>query len=71
VTGVARRQTMPRRGRLGRALTAGLIIFGAALFAVGWIGATTGWIYASFDSHHVVSQIGGAVLFLAGLTRLR
>jgi hypothetical protein len=71
VTGVARRQTPPRRSRLGRALTAGLIIFGAALFVAGRLGAATGWMYTSFDPHHVISQIGGAALFLAGLMRLR
>jgi hypothetical protein len=48
-----------------------LIIFGAGLFVVGRIGASTGWVYASFDSHHVISQVGGVLLLLAGLTRLR
>ena len=71
VTEVARRQTPPRRGRLGRALTGGLIVFGAGLFAIGRIGAATGWMYTSFDPHHLISQIIGAVLLLAGLTRLR
>jgi uncharacterized membrane protein YfcA len=41
------------------------------LFAVGRIGAATGWMYSSFDPHHLISQIVGAVLLLAGLTRLR
>lgn len=71
MTGVAGRQTAPRRGRLGRALTGGLIVFGVGLFAVGRIGAATGWMYSSFDPHHLISQIVGAVLLLAGLTRLR
>jgi hypothetical protein len=70
VTGVARRRT-PRRRRLGRALTAGLIIVGAGLFAAGRVGAATGWMYTSLDPHHVISQIVGVVLLLAGLTRLR
>ena len=69
--GVPGRRTPPRRGRLGRALTAGLMFFGAALFVLGRIGASTGSVTVSFDPHHILSQIVGLLLLLAGLTRLR
>lgn len=71
MTGIPRRRTPPRRGRLGRALTAGLIVFGAMLFVLGRLGASTGLVTVSFDPHHAISQIVGVLLLLAGLTRLR
>jgi uncharacterized membrane protein YfcA len=48
-----------------------LIVFGAVLFLLGRIGASTGSMTVSFDPHHVISQIVGVLLLLAGLTRLR
>lgn len=51
------------RNRLGWPLFA----LGALLFLVGNITSRAGVVVLPFDTHHVVSQFGGAVLATVGL----
>jgi hypothetical protein len=65
----ARRPRLP--GSLHSALTGFLIAGGSAMFVLARIGAATGAITIPFDMHHVISQILGMGMLLAGLMRLR
>jgi len=53
------------------AITWLLITSGLTLFVLARLGAATGAITIPFDQHHVLGQIAGIVLLLAGLMRLR
>lgn len=44
-----------------------IAIAGLLLFLVGNIGARTGIVLLPFDPHHVVAQVGGALLGILGL----
>jgi len=39
-----------------------------ALFLTGNIGARTGIVLLPFDPHHVIGQIGGAIIGITGFT---
>lgn len=45
-----------------------LCFLGLALFLTGNIGARMGIVILPFDPHHVIGQIGGAIIAIAGLT---
>jgi len=58
---VRKRRSLPRR--LGWPLCA----IGGVLFLLGNIGARTGIVFLPFDQHHVIAQLGGALLGIIGL----
>jgi hypothetical protein len=41
---------------------------GLAVFLTGNIGARTGIVILPFDPHHVIGQIGGAIIGITGLS---
>lgn len=43
------------------------VVVGLALFLAGNIGAVTGLRILPFDTHHVLSQLGGGLLAVIGL----
>lgn len=64
-----RRASLDRRrfGRLRRRLGWPLAALGTALFAATYIGAMSGVEILPFDRHHVVGQLGGALLAMVGV----
>lgn len=60
----------PRRGArpdLGRRLGWALTAVGILLFVSGYVGALTGLALLPFDLHHVIGQLGGALLAILGV----
>ncbi|WP_327432905.1 hypothetical protein [Streptomyces sp. NBC_01236] len=45
-----------------------LVPLGLFLFALGFIGASTGLTVVPFDPHHIGTQVAGLVLAAVGLT---
>ncbi|MGH8913074.1 MAG: hypothetical protein ACRDZM_00980 [Acidimicrobiia bacterium] len=60
---LTRSETRSRTATVGRVLA----VVGGVLFVLGNIGARAGWVLFPFDTHHVFSQYGGAVLALVGV----
>lgn len=59
-----------RRGEWHARVTWAMVVIGALLFVLGYVGATTGLTILPFDRHHVFTQILGGAVALVGLTRI-
>lgn len=64
-----RRATLDSRpfGRLRRRLGWPLAALGVVMFAATYVGAASGANLLPFDRHHVIGQLGGAVLVVIGV----
>jgi hypothetical protein len=58
------------RLRGNRWVTLPLIIVGSVLFISGNIGARAGVVILPFDPHHLIGQLGGAIMLVLGLMLL-
>ncbi len=59
----ARKRSRRLQTRVGWSLA----IAGGILFLLGNIGARTGIVFLPFDPHHVIGQVGGAIIGLIGI----
>jgi hypothetical protein len=58
-----------KRSRSGsrRRVGWGLAVVGGLLFVIGNVGARTSIVLLPFDPHHIIAQVGGAILGVVGL----
>jgi hypothetical protein len=58
------------RGRLSARQIAGrcLVVLGASLFAIGFIGSVSGAITLPYDRHHIFTQVVGLVAVATGFS---
>lgn len=65
--GVGQCHSARPRPSLRRRLGWPLCAVGGVLFLLGNIGARTGIVFLPFDPHHMIAQLGGAILLIIGL----
>lgn len=65
--GVASQPPKRARGPWRKRLGWPLVAVGAMMFLLGNIGARTGITFLPFDPHHVLAQLGGAVVAILSL----